>query len=649
MVSMIACTALPPLVPGRHGNSWCDVTREQHPGSDRRRPIRGYRRYVLPLASILVGLSLLAGVECLLRLFDLGRPTEHEDPLAGFSRTHRLFELDRKAGEYHTVRSRLSFFGAQRFAADKRENCFRAFCLGGSTVLGHPYQPDTAFPRWLELELRGIDASRRWEIVNCGGVSYASYRLLPILQEVLGYHPDLIIVLTGHNEFLEDRTYRPIKERSAARVWIEDRVNSLYLTTVLRSWLGSSSVESRGNREGTVLEKEVDARLDHRSGYASYHRDRAWREAVVRDFRGHLTAMVKLCQQAGVPVILVNPGSNLSDCPPFKSEHREGLSRGELNAWTELFHAAEAAESEDPAEALTLYRKAEAVDGEHGQLVYRIARCLERLARYEEARKTYVHAKELDVCPLRILEVMNEAVLDVGKETQTPVFDVAALFERRSPQRLVGSNWYVDHVHPSIRGNQLIAQSLVAKLTEVGRLSTTTVLTSQARRKMHRQHLASLGSRYLAGGRIRIKWLEDWGRRRLAGADTDPDDPRGVLDRGHVQLELGEESAALASYRKAVKAAPSLRGSLLDHALELFRAGRPSAATSVVELLDEEVEDPPFSRQVAWARIVLELDGGHQARALELYRELQANRQDRGRESSSWLREMPDVIGQLER
>ena len=44
-------------------------------------------------------------------------------------------------------------------------------------------------------------------MINCGGVSYASYRLGPILDEVLGYEPDLIMLYTGHNEFLEARTY----------------------------------------------------------------------------------------------------------------------------------------------------------------------------------------------------------------------------------------------------------------------------------------------------------------------------------------------------------------------------------------------------------------------------------------------------------
>ena len=41
-----------------------------------------------------------------------------------------------------------------------------------------------------------------------------SYRLLLILEKCLQYKPDLFIVCTGHNEFLEDRSYAHLKERA---------------------------------------------------------------------------------------------------------------------------------------------------------------------------------------------------------------------------------------------------------------------------------------------------------------------------------------------------------------------------------------------------------------------------------------------------
>ena len=51
------------------------------------------------------------------------------------------------------------------------------------------------------------DSSRTWEVINAGGISYASYRVALVVKELAAYAPDLFVVYSGHNEFLERRTY----------------------------------------------------------------------------------------------------------------------------------------------------------------------------------------------------------------------------------------------------------------------------------------------------------------------------------------------------------------------------------------------------------------------------------------------------------
>jgi len=46
--------------------------------------------------------------------------------------------------------------------------------------------------------------------------------------------------------------------------------------------------------------------------------------------------MVRMSRRARVPVILVNPVSNLKDCPPFKSEHGSDLSDAQIQRVIEL-------------------------------------------------------------------------------------------------------------------------------------------------------------------------------------------------------------------------------------------------------------------------------------------------------------------------
>ena len=108
--------------------------------------------------------------------------------------------------------ARQGFFRPESFASHKGSREFRIFCIGESTVQGNPWGIETAFSTWLELSLRAADPSREWQVVNAGGISYASYRLSPIVAEVLQYQPDLLILCVGQNEFLEDRTYAPLRD-----------------------------------------------------------------------------------------------------------------------------------------------------------------------------------------------------------------------------------------------------------------------------------------------------------------------------------------------------------------------------------------------------------------------------------------------------
>ena len=50
--------------------------------------------------------------------------------------------------------------------------------------------------------------------------------------------------------------------------------------------------------------------------------------------------MIRLCKAKKVPIVLVNLGSNLRDCPPFKSEHKPGLKPEDLRKWETAFELA---------------------------------------------------------------------------------------------------------------------------------------------------------------------------------------------------------------------------------------------------------------------------------------------------------------------
>jgi lysophospholipase L1-like esterase len=485
---------------------------------ERGQPITRRRRWLFRVAAIVFGLSLLAGFEVLCRICDWGRPESHDDPFIGFRSVRPLFVLSEDGTRYETSKARENFFQPQSFAAQKPDEEYRVFCLGGSTVQGRPYAVETSFTTWLELNLQAAEPGRRFKVVNCGGISYASYRLTPILEEVLRYEPDLIVLCTGHNEFLESRTFAHIHDRGEFWNASLAAVSSLHTFNLMgegyaRLRGASPSVPAEGR---DILPVEVEALLDYRGGLEEYHRDDPWQRNVVRQFRFNLDRMVQLARDAGVDLILVNPVCNIRDVPPFKAEHSAGLSADDLARWESLLETARrrfTGESHNLHAAIAPLERACKIDPLHAGGWYTLAECYRAVGRMAEARDAYVRAKELDVCPLRILRPMNQAILDVARETKTPLVDAERMFEQRSPHGIVGSDQLVDHVHPNFDGHQRIADALADKLVELGRIRPVSEWQPKKRRAYQKQ-LDSLDDYYYIRGERRLANLRLWTQGR---------------------------------------------------------------------------------------------------------------------------------------
>jgi len=482
-------------------------------GTSGNESLRRRRRLFRGLALALgVGVVVLAEGVC--RLFGWGVGEGFVD--AGFDPASSLFVTNSSQDRLVIRESRLKFFAPESFPVVKASNAFRVFCLGGSTVQGRPYSIDTAFSSWLELSLKAGDGSKEWEVINCGGVSYASYRLTPILRECLRYEPDLIILCTGHNEFLEERTYEP--QRTAPKVLVRAHQRLIRFRTYnllrrgLLGWTGKG-----GGGPGLTPFKDVDALLDYRNGLEAYHRDDAWREEVIARFESNVRGMVALAREAQVPLILIRPPSNLRDAAPFKSEHKDGMGQAELARFREVMEKARGLYGKDLPGAVESLREALALDDQYAQVYFELGETHEALGKRELAREAFLRARELDICPLRILRPMEEILARLAQETGTPLLDAHALIEEQSEGTLVGSDWLVDHVHPSIRGHQLIAQGLVRVMVEGGWVSASQGW-EVVRDELYRRHFDTLDALYYAKGQQRLDNLRAWTRGEVGGA-----------------------------------------------------------------------------------------------------------------------------------
>jgi len=479
--------------------------------------ISGRKRWLFRLLAMLLSLMLLGMVEGVCRLLGLGEPDLADDPFVGFNELQPLFVKHPDEDRFYIPPARSKFFVEDSFPVQKAPGTFRIFVLGGSTVQGNPFSIETAFPAWLKIALEEAQPQTRWEVINCGGISYASYRLVPVLMECLQHQPDLVIFCEGHNEFLEDRSYAGLRDQSpliAIPLRWAARLSSFQLA---RALLAAPATDS--NRP--TLRNDVDAMLDYNEGTQAYHRDEVWRAGVIEHFEFNLERMVRIARKhtirngQSLPLMLILPPSNLADMPPFKSEHRTGLTLEEQNEFVRLLALADTP-GRDAQQVLESLEAARTIDPQFAALRYRLGRFYEALGRHEEARSEFLAARDEDICPLRIITPLEQVIRQTAQRWSLPFVDAAALLEQQTRHGIADGSLLVDHVHPSFEGHQLIALAILEEMSRTG-LVVPQPGWKECAQLRFRKHFESLPPVYFAKGQQTLHRHNEWAKGRAAG------------------------------------------------------------------------------------------------------------------------------------
>jgi lysophospholipase L1-like esterase len=496
------------------------------------------RPWLLRAIAVLLGISVFPLAELACVLLSWGQPSAYDDPYVGFSAIHPLFVLNADGTRYFIPPSRRRFFAPESFPARKPPGTFRIFCLGGSTVQGHPYSKETSFTTFLQLGLAEAQPTRSWEVINCGGVSYASYRLVPILQECLNYEPDLFVICTGHNEFLEDRTYGHVKRGwLTGRAWLTDWRVVVLLREGYRRMARFAAASAPDQRP--ILAADADPLLDYHRGLRAYHHDPEWKAGVVEHFEANLRRMVALARGRGVPLVFIREASNLSDCPPFKSEHRPGLSPAELAAWETHFSRAQDLYRTNLPQAIAELEAAARLDDQYAATFYELGQCLVSQRQYAAAREAFVRARDVDVCPLRMISPLEERMERVSRDTRTPLVDAHALLEARTATGILGGDLLCDHVHPSFEGHQHLADALIELMIAQRWVQPVANWRHQAHAS-YRRHFAALDEMYFLRGQRTLNSVRAWTQGRAGGPPIESRAPHRL--RSSATEECGEES-----------------------------------------------------------------------------------------------------------
>ncbi len=313
---------------------------------------------------------------------------------------------------------------AASFPAVKEPGTFRVFVIGSSiaTLLG-----DGSRAGDLGAALKAALPSKKIELVNCGMSGYDSYREALIEAEVLSHAPDLIVLLTGHNEMLGSP---PVP------VWIlktQERLSRFSAYRALVSELRSRQPPSQ----------EELVRLARR-------REEAFAE--------NLRSAIRQARQRSVPVAVVVPPINYRD-----SAALDGAlpTEGFLPGWLAFLRgdcgrAVQAWKRPPTPEAPTLARR-----GEEAVTEAHIGRCQERLGLWPEARASFERA--VSAYPLSPLcgPLCQGTLRDIGQAEGAVVVEADRVFRERSFPRMPGLDVMNDRMHWKSGLNCLVSGAVV--------------------------------------------------------------------------------------------------------------------------------------------------------------------------------------------
>ncbi|MCF8267049.1 MAG: hypothetical protein K9I69_03115 [Ignavibacteriales bacterium] len=381
---------------------------------------RIYPKKIYYFIMVLLPLLFIGLIEGGLRIFEYGKDYSLFMKIDNFpGKTFLNPEITRK---YFQGVSNLPSVIPDAFDTDKREGAFRIFVLGGSTTAGFPYPPNISFPRHIKRKLGELFPDKRIEVINTGISAIGTFVITDILDEIISADPDLVLIYSGHNEFYgvfgAGSTTRISSSPWLIRLHLNFKDFRLYqlIENIVFSAAEFTSFPA-GKQQNTLMaemisDAEIGLNSDTYNDVSAYYRE-------------NLERMIRKLKAEKIPVIIGELVSNLQ-LPPM--DKRGGRAK-------ELYKA--------------------------GMQKYR-----ER--NFFEADSLLQKAGDSDEVRFRAPTDFNNIIRETASEFSIPVAATQAIFKKSSSSGICDGEFFTDHVHPDITGNQLLAEAFLTAMKNSG-------------------------------------------------------------------------------------------------------------------------------------------------------------------------------------
>ena len=374
--------------------------------------------------------------------------------------------------------------------------------IGGSTMIGHPYEPKFGIPEVCGWRLRQLYPTKKVVVHNVA-IRGLSFEQAVFELRKLPRKPDLILVYSGHNEF-----YHELEELGGATNSVTPRLDRVLNWSPLFRLLDEPLSRRNAIKKINARRRLFDRHVAPGNLYAP---------RVVR-FERQLRAFVEFCHAEQVPSLWFVPASSESGFEPSRSMLAAGTSQSQqADLRTRYEQAMKLMQAEDWVAAADLLEICVEQQPTFAEFQFRYGQCLAAMGDWPRAQEHFSVACDQDGYPTRINADFRAVIRKVVSEFEVPLIDASAKLRPHTPHGVLDRSVFHDNVHPTLKtfyvlgveaAEQLGRLKLVPKLGEPEPIALPGLLVAVQELEVDGTHLAlayertSYGLKELSGLRF---------------------------------------------------------------------------------------------------------------------------------------------------
>ena len=426
------------------------------------------------ITMIFMALLVLGTLEGTLRIMGIGDPKTSQPDFYYQQISYPLFETQTLKNGKKVFRSKDARFGFQQFDFKKNQDTFRVFVFGGSTAKGMGFSPNMQFSQFLKNQLQILYPQKNIEVINTSVIGFSTKQIKYVIANVHDhYFPDLFVVYSGNNEFLELHARMFMNQNlSPSILKVQDFLNHFQIYRGLKS--GIQYLQAGGNPG----EEDADERLTNFAvteselmGGMQFSEEEF--EYVQSQYHKNFKEIV---QNSGKhPLLILTVASNLRWNDPDETlsdwiNHYFYVNGIPLNEVEKKSPFNRRLKILDLLQKEKVRAETQSQTQELANIHFRLGKVYEELGNFRQAKEEFVQARKIDPQSRRSLDEFQNILFSLPnefpKKEKLWILNTEECLAKVSPQGIVGFEFFYDHVHFTPWGSEQVAESISDFLVE---------------------------------------------------------------------------------------------------------------------------------------------------------------------------------------